>query len=293
MNQRLAKALSTKQWRYQISGLIGRLRNHPLCPSCGTRSKEPVDRKGMHQLLRCPNCELLFRFPVESEKQMRHFYQDDYEQAGMTTDLPNDEDLAVMMSNGFANTSKDFSTHIDLFKAIGVKPGQRVLDFGANWGYTTFQLEKAGFDAEGFELSKPRAEFAKRLGVNVSNDKESIACDFDLVYSSHVLEHVPDPTATIREMLAWTRPGGWVIAHTPNGSQGRRNSDYRHFHQNWGLVHPVLLNDQYVQENFGEYACFLSTDESTAKLAAWNQDENVVESCDGSVLFFVIKKASK
>src|SRR5262249_10874538 len=39
---------------------------------------------------------------------------------------------------------------------------------------------------------------------------------FDVVSAFHVLEHVPDPVAVVRRMLAWLAPGGIVIVEVPN-----------------------------------------------------------------------------
>lgn len=38
---------------------------------------------------------------------------------------------------------------------------------------------------------------------------------FDVVYCSHVLEHVPDDRRAIRELLRVVKPGGWAIIMVP------------------------------------------------------------------------------
>ena len=46
---------------------------------------------------------------------------------------------------------------------------------------------------------------------------------FDLVTAFHVLEHVPDPVAMLRRMLAWLAPGGLAVVEVPNaGGAGAR-----------------------------------------------------------------------
>jgi ubiquinone/menaquinone biosynthesis C-methylase UbiE len=38
---------------------------------------------------------------------------------------------------------------------------------------------------------------------------------FDVIYCSHVLEHVPDDTAAMRELRRVLRPSGWAILQAP------------------------------------------------------------------------------
>ena len=41
-------------------------------------------------------------------------------------------------------------------------------------------------------------------------------CSFAMVYSSECIEHTPDPTGAVREMLRVCTPGGYVLITTPN-----------------------------------------------------------------------------
>lgn len=198
------------------------------------------------------------------------FYQEEYRQPGLTTEMPSEPGLRELMTSNFRGSQKDFSGVIEILRHLGVPPGAKVLDFGANWGYGVFQLRKAGYDAVGFEVSRKRAQFASRLGVCVRTDLEELERPFDAVYSSHVLEHVPNPTATLKLQLDLVRAGGFVIAHTPNGSDPWRRSNFATFHRHWGRVHPFLLSAEFIGRSFPDVACFVSSDEqSLHEVAAW------------------------
>lgn len=41
---------------------------------------------------------------------------------------------------------------------------------------------------------------------------------FDVVYCSHVLEHIPSDRAAMAEMFRVTKPGGWLLVQVPLGS---------------------------------------------------------------------------
>ena len=277
--------------RYLLSGAVGRLSSSPSCPSCGSIQSEQVDRKYFHVLLRCSKCELLHRFPRENAEEMKLFYEDSYSEPGLTTELPADAQLQSLLESKFQGSPKDFSYHIEILRALGLTAGSRLLDFGANWGYSTWQFQRAGFQAEGFELSRARATFGKKLGLNICTDSSKLLPPYDAVYSSHVLEHVPDPLATLQQQLAMTRPGGLVVAHTPNGS-----ADYRHrapdtFHRIWGQVHPVLLSDKFVAKACARHDYLITSDDRPGNVGTWNQASQVMEDCSQAGFFFAIKKA--
>src|SRR5205809_58870 len=222
MSARL-RALRPETWRYLVGGVTGRL-NPKQCPCCRSIARETVDRKHLHVLEECQACGILYRFPYERLQQSIAFYQSAYVEPGLTTDLPSAQELQHLLATGFKGSGKDFSYHLKIFAALGLSPGARILDFGANWGYLTFQLRVAGFDADGFEISRTRARFARNLGLEIMTDKSKIRGRYDAVYSSHVLEHTCNPRATLIEQLEWVRPGGLVIAHTPNGSKEWRRT---------------------------------------------------------------------
>lgn len=232
----------------------------------------------------------MFRHPRETPAKMAKFYQAGYDEPGLTTELPDDSELARLLATGFAGSSKDFRYHVDILRAVGLGHGARILDYGANWGYATYQFREAGFDARGFELSRPRAEFGRHLGVEIATQLPTEAESFDAVYSCHVLEHVPNPEQTIREQLRLVRPGGLVLAHTPNGSAAARRANPEGFHRVWGRVHPVLLTGQFVVRRFGEFTHYVSSDDQPSVLRNWSRAESVTGPLDGGGLFFVLVK---
>jgi hypothetical protein len=221
---------------------------------------------------------------------MSGFYQSEYFEPGLTTDLPSDSELQQLLGKGFRGSPKDFSGGIALLRDLGLNANARLLDYGANWGYTTWQLRRAGFMAEAFEISQPRAKFAQKLGIQVTTRVADLRPPFDAIYSGHVLEHTSNPLATIRQQLDWLGDGGMVIAHTPNGSAARRAADGKGFHSNWGQVHPFLLTGDFITNNFARLPFFVSTSGDLGAIRAWDKHSSNVGDLSGSVLLIIIRK---
>ncbi|MBV9463226.1 MAG: methyltransferase domain-containing protein, partial [Verrucomicrobiae bacterium] len=211
------------------------------CPSCGCEESEQADRKmGVTALRRCDFCRLLFRTPTTSADTSDAFYRSEYE--SVTTRLPDPAELREMTQCGFAGVHGGFydaSRYIAAMRSLGVKNGDRVLDFGASWGYNTWQLQRAGFRAQGYEINGLRGEFGRRcLEIPVVCDRAEICRPVDVFFSVNVIEHVP----SVREMLDFAlgalRPGGLIFLVTCNGSEACRLADPERWHRWWGQVHP-------------------------------------------------------
>ena len=282
--------------RYALGAIPRRFVQPQVCPSCGTRESSRVDRKGFHELRRCAGCALLFRWPYETAAEMARFYQREYAQPGLTTDLPDPETLKHLMATGFKGSHKDFSRVIHLFEGLGIPSNARILDYGANWGYGVRQFCEAGYDAIGFELSKPRAEFSKQLGVEVFKEWTATASQgpFDVVFSSHVLEHTPNPASALNDQMTVLRPGGWLVALFPNGSEPFRREKPGSFHCLWGRVHPVMLNDAFVTEAFGHQVVFRGSlsESDLSKIRSISEQDSAYGDLSGSEMLLVARKSA-
>jgi len=235
--------------RYALSGVIHRLYSGSHCPCCGVAGLT-IDQKWPYQLKSCNGCGILYRYPGEAAGQMEDFYQDAYSQQGLTTELPDDRQLKTLIQTNFKGTEKNISPLIKLLRKFGVRKGSKILDFGANWGYGVLQLNKAGFSGVGYEISVPRASFAKKLGVNVVNSVGALKSKFDVIFSSHVLEHTPNPIEALRIQSGLLRRGGILMGITPNGDSQRQKKDFSGFHVAWGQVHPFLLTGKFINRVF-------------------------------------------
>jgi 2-polyprenyl-3-methyl-5-hydroxy-6-metoxy-1,4-benzoquinol methylase len=228
----------------------------------------------------------LFRTPTTTPEENEAFYQMEYKQ-GFTSDVPGDAELHMLLTSKFVGHEKDYATYIAILRALGVKPGQSILDFGCSWGYGSWQLKQAGYNVVGFEISSLRSEYARvKLLVDATDELERIGPDgsFDVFFSAHVLEHLPNLADTIAFAKRKLKPDGLFIGFTPNGSAGFRQLAPANWRQIWGLVHPNLLDDVYYRRTFPK--CLLASPPYVpADLGQrWKDGDNMVANLGGCEL---------
>ena len=133
------------------------------CPGCGSTRTRLLKRKHLvTALYGCDTCALMFRMPKTSPIEDRLFYQDDYEQGG-TTDLPSMLELEELKRASFGPIGRNYSDYIHVLRAIGVRPGHTIYDYGASWGYGSWQFAQAGYRVYSFEIGRARARLRGRV----------------------------------------------------------------------------------------------------------------------------------
>ena len=111
---------------------------------------------------------------------------------------------------------------------LPARPGGELLDVGCGGGEFLARARALGWRVLGVEPDPRAADVARSVrGLDVRQglleEQRFPDARFDAVTSSHVLEHVHDPLAFLRECGRVVKPGGRVVAITPNiGSLGRR-----------------------------------------------------------------------
>jgi SAM-dependent methyltransferase len=129
----------------------------------------------------------------------------------------------------FATGEREVAALLARGRELGV-PAQEedALEFGCGLGRVTRALAKRYRRAVGVDISTQMLDQARRLNAGVANidfvhnDAGDLSVlgnrRFDLVYSRHVLQHLPthDLVArSIREMVLRLRPDGLMLVHLP------------------------------------------------------------------------------
>lgn len=253
------------------------------CPACGSYNTFHLKRKYLCTSLRlCNDCHLMFRYPKDNLFDNIEYYQSLY-QEGFTTSLPDEKHIANLINNDFNNSTKDFSNYIAILKSLRRNTGMSLLDFGCSWGYGTYQLKEAGFNAVGFEISEPRADYGRNLGMKIFSNrnklKEAYPQGFDILFNAHVLEHLPDFYGVFEWFDSLIKPGGLFIAFCPNGNLKRISIIGEKLHEIWGKKHPMLIDSSFLKFHFtrmGWKSRFSSSPFNLEEIKEWPNGAEVV-----------------
>jgi SAM-dependent methyltransferase len=182
----------------------------PVCDATEVRPRFTVE--GIEPpVVVCTTCGLGRFFPMLGTEEVNRFYPSEYYgPLGAKFRAPVEWLVRVVAARHIA------------FLSRGLLPGAQVLDVGCGRGVLCSALADRGFRVNGVEMSEEAVKGTDtRAEVRIApklSDAAYAACSFDQVILWHVLEHLPDPFATLEECHRILRPGGRLIVAVPNFS---------------------------------------------------------------------------
>jgi 2-polyprenyl-3-methyl-5-hydroxy-6-metoxy-1,4-benzoquinol methylase len=140
-------------------------------------------------------------------------------------------------------------------------PGGCLLDVGCGSGEWLALMRRFGWQVRGNDFDANAVQVATGMGLDVGcgplEEQRYPSESFDAVVLHHVLEHVPDPVGTLRECARILKPGGRVLAFTPNS----RSFGHWLFGEHWRglepprhlqIMTPETLGDALTNAGFAE-----------------------------------------
>jgi len=182
------------------------------CNLCNSDSTSFLYKNGGFSLVRCNRCCLVYVNPRPTLKSLNEFYH------GYFADVKDPDGKTRNYFRERKEKTKEFRK--DVKKILKFKRKGKILDVGCAAG---FFLDAMGgkWDRYGVEFSKRAADFArKEIGVKVKVgsliDAKFPDKFFDVVYMSHVIEHMQDPLSNLREVSRILKDDGIFMFATPN-----------------------------------------------------------------------------
>jgi SAM-dependent methyltransferase len=195
-----AKAEIEMLWEYHSRRL------HPGVPADQLMDRVAFSQRAPLRLVRCRECGLVYRNPVERPTELAEIYEDvspvaDRMQALHDTQRSAYDAQATRLTEIFGR------------RGSGIEVGSYVGAFLA-------AARDAGWQFSGVDVNADTNDFTRSLGFQVDDGTiESLDPDRrDVIAFWNCLDQLPDPAAAIRAARTHLAPGGMVAIRVPNGA---------------------------------------------------------------------------
>lgn len=197
------------------------------CNMCGAKAQEfkqlgfrlnqsqgyrPKSKSGVSvSVKKCKKCNLIFSDPQPLPESVSEQYDIQPEDYWQETELSWNENY--------------FGEEIKILKSLQPSGDQlKALDVGAGYGRCMRSLELAGYDAYGFEPSKPFYDLAiekfnipkEKIQFSTIEDIDYPENSFDFISFGAVLEHLHDPSHSLKKAMRWLKPQGIIHIEVPS-----------------------------------------------------------------------------
>jgi len=153
--------------------------------------------------------------------------------------------------------TKNISDKVKLITAANKATG-KLLDIGCGTGDFLAVANNVGWETVGYEPNEKARSLAQKKDVALVAEISDLAdASFDVITMWHVLEHVPDVEAQIKELRRLVKPGGTIVIAVPNF----KSYDAKYYKNFWAAYdvprHLWHFSKTAIRKLFEEQALFL------------------------------------
>ncbi len=180
------------------------------CAACSGRNLQHVEQWRVsgkqHKAIACQDCGLLFVHPQPSPEMLNEYYAPEGGwQASRTEKSPKSPQTRTKGAAPAMLAALD-----PYFAASRPAAGASVFDFGCGPGTWLNSFQDYGWETFGLEPCSHDAFVRHKRLTDIPAEPQ-----FDLVLAYHVLEHLPRPLDTLRQLAQAIRPNGHCFISVP------------------------------------------------------------------------------
>lgn len=189
---------------------------HVRCDACGAQESREAFRTRDHlhggadefTVVECASCGHWYLDPVPTPEKLGDYYPSDYGAYAFASPMVRIANELFVLKRGH-----QIQRH--------AAPGARLLDVGCGDGRLLESLARRGYQVQGVEFKDSAARACRETkGLDVVGgtleDARFPPDHFDVVTLFHVLEHLRNPSRTLKEIWRILRPGGTLLLEVPN-----------------------------------------------------------------------------
>jgi len=202
------------------------------CNLCGADNTILLFKANGFNIVKCKSCSLTYVNPRFRGEQLEDIYSSETYYTGKAPDTRSLDYFSMLDELRHGATDR-------INKIMRYKSGGKFLDVGCALGYQLEIARNYGWECYGVELSTFAANYVReKLNINVfcgtleqANYPEK---SFDVITMYHIIEHLPDPTATLSYCQKLLKPDGILVVEVPDfgSAQAQR------LKENWQHIVP-------------------------------------------------------
>jgi SAM-dependent methyltransferase len=183
------------------------------CNLCGATTTSPVLVNCGLTIVRCRSCNLVYVNPRPTEDALRAYYA--------LPDLLDHKSWSSYRRHTARQLGALWGERFRDVQRWRSGAGTRLFDLGAGYGDFLHVAARAGWVTTGLEFSPAVARVAQEqygiaLHVGALETVDLAPDSLDVVSLWHVLEHMPDPRATLARLRQLLQPEGILVIEVPN-----------------------------------------------------------------------------
>ena len=198
------------------------------CDLCGADNTVDYLLFDEYKYVQCLNCGLIYQNPQPQINPLKKRYTKKY------------FDYELRNQHNFFELMRKTLQDIKFLEKISPRfaSQKRFLDIGCATGLLLNYIKHYGWQIQGIEIDEFSTEYArKNFNLNIINKSLEHAKlreeSFDVIHWSHVIEHLPSPTAGLEKIYKALKKNGYMLLTTPRVDSFQQ----RLFKHNWRSYH--------------------------------------------------------
>jgi len=195
-----------------------------------------IGTPGNFTLMKCNNCGIEFLNPQPNNQELKKYYDSDKYYSLKKIDKGSFKTkFKIFLYKLYFTKNYNYLFKLlflpikFMIRSTVIKKNKRILDIGAGAGQFLYEMGTLGLRTFGVEPGDfDKSEDLNIKNTNLINAKYS-KNHFDVITMNHVMEHLSDPTDTIKEIYKILKKQGKLIIGVPN----TRSLANKLFNKNW------------------------------------------------------------
>jgi 2-polyprenyl-3-methyl-5-hydroxy-6-metoxy-1,4-benzoquinol methylase len=173
------------------------------CLICESKDLYALAGYEANNLIKCKNCRFVFMSNIPTNEELQNHYS--------TYSYGQQQYLSPLTIQSFNDVLDQFEQYRKL---------NRLLDVGCGQGWFLDAAKERGWQVYGTEYSDKAVELCSLRGIEMKkgilDPTDFKGLEFDVIFSSEVLEHINNPVSELSNMNILLRKGGLLYLTTPN-----------------------------------------------------------------------------